>query len=277
MRRWWILTAAASSFALATGVALGVGLSLGSDSADAVGETVSESAIDQFDVDVAPLVAQNRIAGKLTGQNIALIISPGTAESVIADVTQSLTSAGGTITAQIRFTDLMLDSAERQFVQSVAEQSNPNAQLPTGLSSYQIAAQALVRSIIANDDADSTILRAFQVAELITIDANPKAPAQLVVFVTSTTRPDAGQAAIMAEFAGEFDQVSKGAIMTGPSVQSLTRGFIAEIGSPSISTFDALDSAVGRAMVAVVVAAEAAGTSGSWGTERADNGTLPAL
>lgn len=276
MRRWWILTAAATAFALAAGIAFGVGFSQGQP--ESVEEPVGPvTAIEEFDTEALGSLARPVVAGKLAGQTIAIISTPNVTDLMLTDVTQSINQAGGEVSASIALTSEMLSSSQRQFVESVAQQSNPGASLGSNSSSYALAARALGEAIVNDSAKGETVLRAFVEGNLATVVQSPSKPATLVLFIGGTARPTAGEAQIVNELAVELATLCKGAVVSGTSLHSLPLGYIYPVTPGTVSTFDVLDSPTGRSLVALVLAAEVGDQSGSWGTSRAANGPVPKL
>ena len=276
MRRWWILTAAATAFALAAGIAFGVGFSKGEP--ESVDEPIGPvTAIEAFDTEVLGSLTQPVVAGKLVGQSVAIVSSPNVTDLMLTDVTQSITQAGGEVSASVALTEEMLSSNQRQFVESVAQQSNPGMNAEPGVSSYALAARALGEALVNDSAKGETVLRAFAEGNLVTVAQAPTKPATLVLFIGGTTRPDAGEAQIVNELAVELATMCKGAAISGTSLHSLPRGYIYPVTPGTVSTFDVLDSPTGRSLVSLVLAAEAGDQSGSWGTSRAANGPVPKI
>jgi hypothetical protein len=68
-------------------------------------------------------------------------------------------------------------------------------------------------------------------------------------------------------------------VLAGPSTSSQDGGVLAELrdsdAATQVSTVDVTDTAAGRVVVALALASEADGQTGSWGTARSADGSLP--
>ena len=84
---------------------------------------------------------------------------------------------------------------------------------------------------------------------------------------------------VSAQMAKAIDAAGKGAVLAGPSTSSQDGGVLAELrdsdAASQVSTVDVTDTAAGRVVVALALAREAKGQSGSWGTSRSADGAVP--
>lgn len=285
--RYHLVSIAAVLLALAAGVALGAGPlddnTVLSGDGDGSG-TSADPAIARFESGYAARTSGALLKDALKGRSVVVMTLPGARAEESKDIRADIEKAGGAVTGEVQLTSKLVDPANRQFSEGVAQQSASDV---TGVAdageSYGRIGAALGRSVLGDagkdlDTTATTISSAFDEGKLVTYAAKPAKFANLAVVVSGPGRAgDSGSVA--AQLSKAFDGAGGGAVLAGPSTSSQEGGVLAALrdsdAASQVSTVDVTDTAAGRIVVALALAREADGQSGSWGTSRSADGPLP--
>jgi hypothetical protein len=277
--RYHLVSVAAVLLALAAGVALGAGVL--DDRLTTAGDTTSaaggDSALASFEDGYAARTAPGLIDGSLDDRTVVVLTLPGARDDEVAGVQRDLERAGATVTGTVALTAKLLDPANRQFADSVAGESDPDA---TG-EGYARVGAALGRSVLGRsgadlDDTARTVASAFDEGALTDADEAPDTFASLAVVVTGPSRVADG-AEVLSGLVRSLAGAGSGALVAGPSSSSRDGGAVDVVrrDASQVSTVDVIDTAAGRAVTALALARVAAGENGAWGTSRSNDGPLP--
>jgi hypothetical protein len=285
--RYHLVSIAAVLLALAAGVALGTGplddnSVLGSDSAGA--GTSADPAIARFESGYAALTSGALLKDVLKGQSVVILTLPGSRAEETKDIRADIEKAGGDITGEVQLTAKLVDPANRQFAEGVAQQSAADVKGVAGSGdSYGRIGTALGRSVLGEggkkvDTTANTIGSAFDEGQLISYTSKPTTFATLAVVISGPGRTgDAGS--VSAQLSKAIDGAGSGAVLAGPSTSSQDGGAVSALrdsdAASQVSTVDVTDTAAGRVVVPLALAREAKGQSGSWGTSRSADGAVP--
>lgn len=284
--RYHVTSLIAVFFALAIGGVVGAGVFKSSDTtADSRGDTRLDPAVVAFENGYADRTSGALLSGVLSGTQVLVVTAPGARAVEVEDLTAKIQEAGGSVTGEVALTGKLLDAANRQFVEGVAQQSAAGVEgLSTDGSSYTRVGSALARALIGRDDltldeAAGTIRAAFDEAGLIDLTRAPAGRADLVLVVTGSSSAGNARGSILADLTGQFAAAGRGAALVGPSLTSVDNGVIAQARSSEaadgFATVDVTDTASGRVVAVIALARAAQGDNGSWGSSRSDDGPLP--
>lgn len=288
--RFHLVSLAAVLIALAAGVALGSGpLDDTSDSllgGDSSNQQTVDPALTAFESGYAGRTSKALLTDKLKGQTILVMTVPGTSAAETRGITNNLKAAGAEVTGEIALTGKLLDPSGRAFAEGVAQQAAEDVPgVDAAGDSYGRIGAALGRAFLgdtaaAPDETAGTITSAFTEGELVKLTVAPKQVATLAVLVTGPERSGGSdQSTVIAGLAGAVNGNGKGVVVAGPSSSSTDGGAVKAVRDGSsateVSTVDVTDTSAGRVVTALVVAAQAAGQPGSWGTSRSASGAVP--
>lgn len=289
--RYHLVSIAAIFLALAVGVALGSGpldnakSLVGDDPASTASTSLGDLA--SFDSAYATKTAPALVNGKLKGQSVLIVTAPGARADDVRGLKSAMLSGGAVVTTQLALASKLLDSANRQFAEGVAQQSAQGASdVVTSGDSYAVIGSALARAYLgqtpgAVDTAGNTIAAAFAEGKLASTTEKPTRRASLVLIVVGPTPPsgDQGQAGILAQLAVAFDAQAKGVVVAGPSQSSEDGGYLQVLRSSAaaakVSSIDVAESPAGRWLTVLVAARELADNAGAFGTARSADGPFP--
>ena len=283
--RYHLVTIAAVLLALAAGVALGSGpLDDGSVLTGDDDGPGADPAVARFEAGYANRTSGALLKDVLKGRSVVVLTLPGARAEETKGIRDDIEDAGGTITGEVQLTSKLVDPANRQFAEGVAQQSASEVEGVTGAgNSYARIGAALGRSVLGGqgkdlDTAANTISSAFDEGDLVTYEAKPSKFAGLAVLVSGPGR--AGDSApVSAQIAAAIDRSGGGAVLAGPSTSSQDGGVLAALrdsdAATQVSSVDVTDTTAGRVVVALALAREADGQSGSWGTSRSADGAVP--
>ncbi len=284
--RYHLVSIAAVLLALAAGVALGAGPL--NDTSVLAGEdasgTSADPAIARFESGYADRTSGALLKDALKGRSVVVLTLPGARAEETKDIRSNIEKAGADVTGEVQLTAKLVDPANRQFAEGVAQQSASDVEGVTDAGeSYGRIGAALGRSVLGDsgeklDTTATTISSAFDEGQLVAYGSKPKTFADLAVIVSGPGRAgDSGS--VSAQLAKAIDAAGKGAVLAGPSTSSQDGGVLAELrdsdAASQVSTVDVTDTAAGRVVVALALAREAKGQSGSWGTSRSADGAVP--
>jgi hypothetical protein len=285
--RYHLVSVAAVLLALAAGVALGAGPLDDTTSAlsgDSDGTAATDPALARFESGYAARTSGALLRDKLKGRSVVVLTLPGARAEETKDIRAELGTAGAAITGEVQLTAKLIDPANRQFAEGVAQQSAADVEGVTDAGeSYPRIGAAIGRSVLGPagknlDTAATTIGSAFAEGELIGYATKPKKFANLAVVVSGPGRSE-DTGSVAAQLATAIDRAGRGAVLAGPSPSSLDGGALAALrdsdAASQVSTVDVTDTAAGRVVVALALATEAKGQSGAWGTSRSADGAVP--
>lgn len=289
--RYHLVSIAAIFLALAVGVALGSGPLdnakniVGDNTAAAT--TTAQGDLASFESAYASKTAPGLIRGKLKGQTVTIFTVPGARPDEVRGLKSAMVSGGAVVTGQVALTSKLLDSANRQFAEGVAQQSAKGASgVASSGDSYALIGSALGRAYLGDvpgklDPAGTTIAAAFAEGKLVSSSEKPTQRASLALIVVGPTSAggDRGQANIVAQLAGAFDSQAKGVVVAGPSQSSDDGGYLqalrASDAATKVSSIDVSDSSAGRLLTVLVAAREITDNAGAFGTSRSADGAFP--
>lgn len=283
--RYHLVTIAAVFVALAAGVALGAGVLDESGSApEGDAGTTRDTALTRFEDGYAARTAGALVDGTLADRSVVLLTLPGARDEEVEGVRASLEDAGATVTGVTELTSRLLDPANRQFAESVAEESGSGVDAVTEAEAgYARVGAALSRTVLGEDGAEldeaaRTIAAAFGEGDLVAGDERPDELASLAVVVTGPSSIS-GRAEVLTGLVRAIGSAGEGALVAGPSTSSQDGGAVDAVrrddSGGEVSTVDVIDTAAGRAVAALALSRSADGQDGSWGTSRSADGALP--
>lgn len=286
--RYHLVSVAAILIALAAGIALGSGPL--DDAGDTLrgngGSTAVDPAVASFEEGFAGRTAGGLLEDRLKGQSVVVLTVPGASQAEVGGIVSDLQAAGAEVTGQVELTSKMLDAADRQFAEGVAQQSAADVPgVSSATDSYGRIGAALARALLADettpaDQTAATIRSAFTEGDLLSTPTPPANLATLAVLVTGPQRAGtADRSTVIAALAGAMNETGKGVVVAGPSSSSTDGGAVKAVRdgafATSVSTVDVTDSAAGRIVTVLAAASQADGQPGAWGTSRSVGGALP--
>jgi hypothetical protein len=286
--RYHLVSVAAILIALAAGIALGSGpLDEAGDSLRGTGGTRSaDPAVASFEEGFAGRTAEGLLEDRLKGQSVVVLTVPGTSQGEVGGIVSDLQLAGAEVTGQVELSSKMLDAADRQFAEGVAQQAaSGDAGVSGATDSYGRIGAALARAFLADettatDQAATAIRSAFTEGDLLTMAKPPAKLATVAVLVAGPERAGtADRSTVIAALAGAMNETGKGVVVAGPASSSTEGGAVKAVrdgaSATSVSTVDVTDSAAGRIVTVLATAAQVGGQPGAWGTSRSSGGALP--
>ncbi len=285
--RYHLVSVAAVLLARAAGIALGAGPLddnnvLSGDGGD--GGPSADPAIARFESGYAARTSGALLKDVLKGRSVVVMTLPGARAEETKGIRADIEKAGAEVTGEVQLTGKLVDPANRQFSEGVAQQSASDVKGVTDAGeSYDRIGAALGRSVLGDggknlDTTATTISSAFDEGKLLNYTAKPERFADLAVIVSGPGRAgDSGS--VSAQLAKAVDGAGGGAVLAGPSTSSQDGGVLAALrdsdAASQVSTVDVTDTAAGRVVVSLALAREARGQSGSWGTARSADGAVP--
>jgi hypothetical protein len=306
--RIWMMRLIGAALVLALGVALGAGplqkSSARRDDELAVQKrqvAAAQRAIESLESEgeytsaYAAATAPGLVRGALTGKSVTLIALPDADAGTIAGLRTLISSAGGKVTADIKFAPVMGKASSRQLVEALTSQmaeQNPALEFPADAGGYQRFGVLLARAVglpagadkdtAPYDEASVGIISGLQTAALIRAgEITTRSALTLVVTGPAAASADAAgvnavPATILRSYAGRAPVVVAGPASAGGSLGIL--GALRSGGeTKDLSTVDTVESVSGQVTAVLALSALTRGTTGAWGGVDAKNGTIPPL
>ena len=280
--RYHVVSLGAVFLALALGVALGVAFVDSDNGGGAGGESRADAAEQAFETAFAD-ASSGLVGSGLADRRIVVVTTPGAKTSEVDDLTARIGDAGGTVVGEVALTTKLLDSANRQFAEQIAEQSAADVPgVQAADDSYTRIGAALARALMGDGELDeqaSTIRSAFEQGGLLDLPTAPTQTADLALVVIGPSSADSARGEILADVTAQLATSGAGGALVGPSTTSVDGGVLDQVrsndGSGSFSTVDVTDLAAGRLVSVLALVRSASGENGSWGTTRSADGQLP--
>lgn len=230
------------------------------------------------------VVAPALVEGTLTGRSVLLVVAnDGVAAEDVEQVGSLVARAGGTVAGQISLTPAFSDPSSEASLQSYVTGSG----LPAGVTLPEVDdAGQLVGALLAqvllvppggtapDPAATSSVLAGLPALEVLSTDSDSVTPADFAVVLTAGEFTG-GQADernnTLIELLTALDARGSGVVVAGDAASARGNGLIGTLRddpelASAVSTVDNVATAAGRISTVLALRAEAAGTSGSYGT-----------
>ena len=233
----------------------------------------------------ADAVAPALVEGALAASDVLLVVGnegvlPEQVEQVTALIAEAGGSVSGTISLRPEYSDPSTASSLRNYVTGPG-MPPPGVELPETDDAGQLVAGLLAQVLmiprggVAPDGAAaSSVLAGLVALDVLASEGDSVAPADYAVVLTAgafTGEDAAERNATLVELVSALDAAGSGAVVAGDAASAAETGLIGVIRadptlSAAVSTVDNVGSAAGRISTVLSLGAEAAGTSGRYGT-----------
>jgi len=273
-----LVAAVSLVLALATGIALGAGPlsreTLAPTRAEprSAAPTPDDSADDLAEA-VSPVVGRER----LTGRQVAVVITPGVAPDDVEGLVASVEQAGGAVSARWQLGRSLVGPGETALVDTLGEQLLE--QLGEGVADaeappYQRMGQLLGAAVATReerpqviDEDGMTVRQSLDAASLLATDADEPRGAPLVLVVVGDDVEDA----VIEGLTTGLSQRARRVVVAGEE-RSGDLAALDEVGL--VTTVDGTDGAAGRLAAILALAVPEDNPPGSFG-ESGSDGVLP--
>ena len=242
-----------------------------------------------FEAAVAPFA----VSGRLSGQAVVVVSAPGVDPSTRRTMIGMLTSAGATVTGDVRLRWTLLDARQNEFLTTLTQRlSVPGHPLPEGSGADRAVARLAdvlgtrpgARPVPTATAA--SVLSAYSDGHLVTVNGGAARPGSLaLLLVAAPTAGDAGQnhragSATLLQLASDLDTAAVGAVVAGPAAAAGPGGLLAAIRadatlSHDLSTVDGIEAPSGQVAAVFALAQQAEGQAGSYGFAAGDEAPVP--
>ena len=291
--RHHVLTIVAVFLALAAGIVLGGGpLSevgpavTAASSDDGTKPAEGQAAADynsSFVTAMGPAIASGRLADK----PVALVTVPGADEQVVTALTETLTAAGGTVSARYQLADDLVDPSQKSLVDTLGSQlltQQATDAVAADASTYDRMGQ-LIGLAVSTKEAEGeevngksrAIVEAVSGAGLMEEPGTVERRAPLVLLVLGTDADDEGSDAILAGLAKGLAAQAAGVVVAGtvPDGGTGQLGRLrADPAAAGVATVDGIDTPSGRLTTIIALQRSLTTPGGSFGASGSD-GAVP--
>ena len=307
--RYHVVSIVAVLLALAAGVVLGSGPLRGqvdqtlanqardtqTSTAALEAEVLGLRASSRFADDFARTVAPGLLDNTLRGRVVDLVVLPTAQQSDVTALRGFVKVAGGRVGGILRVGGDLVDVGNKQLVDELGTQLEEGAsgvRVPADAGPYERIGLLLGRAIGTErkggarvDSVASTILSAFDEAQLASRAGRLARRADLVLFVAGPGQGDAatrqGSSTVVASLADAVDARTAGVVVAGPVASAGVTGPVRAVRDDvavarDVSTVDVLGRTAGQVVAVLALAGQAAGQSGQYGAVNAADGAMPA-
>ena len=225
------------------------------------------------------------LAGRLTGQTVAIISAPGTSGKIKNGTEAALTAAGADVVTQIQLTPKYIDPARASDI--VALISGP-AGLPFGLtlpntSDAPTLAGDVLGYVLSGKGHPNDLrqwISSFSGLGMLTVNNHPQKASMAVVLTSGTYPATDAHAKAMPALVTEFNANGIKMVVAGDTASSTEAGLVEQVRgnaavSSVVSTVDNADSSIGQVSTALALAGLVTGQTGQYGTGDGSNGLFP--
>lgn len=235
------------------------------------------------------IVGPALVEGALSGTSVLLV---STTEDVSADDVEAVSSlisdAGGTVAGQISLTPAFTDPATESSLQSYVTGSG----LPAGITlpevddAGQLVGSLLAQVLLVSPDATdpenpapdsaatSSVLAGLSALDVLRTESDSVTPANVALVLTAgefTGRHAEDRNDTLVDLVTALDERGSGVVVAGDAESARGNGLVGTIRedpevASAVSTVDNIGTAAGRISAVLALRAEAAGTSGAYGT-----------
>jgi hypothetical protein len=235
---------------------------------------------EDFETAVAPALVEQALAGR----SILLVVtSDDVATEDVEELVALIEQADGTVAGRISLTPAFTDPSSESSLQSYVTGSG----LPTGVTLPEVDdAGQLVGSLLAqvllvpadgaapDSAATSSVLAGLAALDVLRTDSDAVAPANLALVLTSgefTGRQADERNDTLVDLVTALDARGSGVVVAGDAASARENGLVGTVRedpevASAVSTVDNITTAAGRISAVLALRAEAAGTSGAYGT-----------
>ncbi|MFE1594082.1 copper transporter [Nocardia sp. NPDC058705] len=241
--------------------------------------TARLDAADQFIAGAAPRI----LNGTLADRTVVVLTTPDADPGDIDGVTNSLRTAGATVTGRVALTDSFVDAGEGDRMRSTLTNIVPaGAQLNTGAVDQGSLAGDLLGLALLQDPTTnhprstpeelSLILETLRGGNFLTYTDPPTRPAQLAVVITGNgVESDTGQGATIARFTTALRARAAGTVLAGRQGAAEDNAAIANVRAQAplattVTTVDNIDREIGRVTTTLALTEQLTGVAGRYGT-----------
>ncbi|WP_446226407.1 copper transporter [Nocardia sp. IBHARD005] len=241
--------------------------------------TARLDAADQFIAGSAARI----LNGTLADRTVVVLTTPDADPADIDGVSNSLQTAGATVTGRVALAESFVDEGEGDRMRSAMANIVPaGAQLTIGAVDQGSLAGDLLGLALLQDPTTnhprstpqelSLILETLRGGDFLTYTDPPTRPAQLAVVITGNgVEPDTGQGATIARFTGALRARAAGTVLTGRQGAAENNAPIANVRAQAplattVTTVDNVDREIGRVTTTLALTEQLAGGAGRYGT-----------
>ena len=243
----------------------------------------------QFESATQPYITD----GALSGESVVVVSAPGVDGGTRSRLEDAITSAGATVTGDVRLQDALFDPQQRTFLETlVGRLSIPGHAVPSGTGSQR--AVALLAEVLGvrpqstpvPASAATRVLTGFADGNLLTVNGSAVHSASLAVVLappppSDSTDPKDVQArnSLLLDLVRALDRSAVGAVLAGP-LASADNGLLKaarddKTVTNDVSTVDGVDLPRGLIATVLALAEQAKGGVGSYGTQSGARAPLP--
>ena len=299
--RYHIVSLLSVFLALAVGIALGGGplseIGRADDSSDAANagsprvtaELAQARAASGFQGEVTTGLAPDAIGDAIARRTVSIVTLPGADKEVVAGLTAAVKQGGGVLTGTYAVRPKLVAPDGKSLVDTLGAQvaeSVKDADIPTTATTYDRIGQLIGRAVATTtnagdptDDGSADILSSLRGAQLLDAAAQPTKRSSLVLVVLGKEpADDSGADNILGGIASGIAERADSVVVAG-STASATDGVLKtlrddETFAASVSSVDSDQTAAGRLVAVLALAADMDGEPGHYGASGAD-GALP--
>ena len=242
----------------------------------------------------AATVSPTLVAGRLAGDSVLVLSTPGAPTDLRDALVSTLRQAGANVVGRVRLRPEYVAADQAVIDDLVNRLAPPGCPLPTGDVGVRAAAELSAAlsypyggSRVVSADAAQNVVAGFRQAGLLTVDGPDPTPTSLVAVVAGPAPPrltddDRRVAGIELDLLTAFASRGAATVAVGPRASADDGGLLAALrvdqrAAPVVSGVDNADSSAGRVAAVLALGARRRGEVGQYGVGRGASALLPTL
>ena len=227
------------------------------------------------------------VSGRLSGQLVSVVSTPGTSDSVRKQVIAAIDAAGGTLSADVRLQDAIVAPQQDAFLTALTERVTiPGHPVDPAADGAARAAAQLAAVLGVRPSAHAlpattvqTVLAAYATGKLINVATTPISPraGTLAVVLTGPAAPAGtdpavvkAQQSLVLDLLKDLDEQALGAVVATPSptvgaADSVANAADAAGLTKKVSTVTGVETPAGQIATVFALAGQADGAAGKFG------------
>jgi hypothetical protein len=236
----------------------------------------------------AGATAPRVVAGTLSARKVALVSLPGVESATVDQLAELVRSAGGEVTARVGLEPSLLAASGRGLLDALTSQmvtQTPGLSVPSDASAFERLGVLLARAIgvpasahataAAYDPTAISIISGLEAAKVIAkAEVTARAGLTLVVLPAATSsQTDPAAAAVLTSYVTQAPSV-----VAGPAGSARSHGLLTLLRANSgftAGTVDSVETAVGRIIATLALAARTRGVQGDYGVVGTVDAAVP--
>ncbi|WP_276781043.1 copper transporter [Actinomyces gerencseriae] len=250
----------------------------------------TEAAVNDRDAYITAAAA-TYLPGTLDGRKVALAVLPDAESDDVDAITAQVETAGGTINGRVSLTTAWTDDSREAFRQTYSGQFAGYLGKTVSTDGNGVLGEGLGTALTSDSESAKALMGLLTASDtpLVTVDARPNGPADMIVAVgprsadASETRADAEASATMSQTATSWASALTGTAAVSTTVVVGAADAETDVVSSlrtakaPVTTIDSVGQTAAAVSTPLALAAAAAGRKGHYGFDKGADAVMPPI